>query len=340
MAEHFPNLRYSTALMGEGSDVMGYDTPQSMDHNWGPHLRLFLTEHDYKNKTKEIDKVFRKNLPYTFMGFPTNYTEEKETYLRQKMKPIKSGPVNHMIKFHSIKQFYAQFLEFDPYKKITSEDWLSFPQQYLIEVGQGEIYYDGLEELREVRDKFRYYPDDVWLYIYMVQWEMIGTKEAFMGRSGQAGDELGSRVMATQIVEQVMRLCFIMEKAYIPYEKWFGTAFSHLTCASELTYLLLRVLDGKTWEERDDALGEVYEIIVRMHNDLKVTKPMKIKMDSFHGRPYKTLNAYAFYEAIKKELAPPFRDLKYQLGSVDQYTSNPRIHELCGLVDAVKSFIK
>jgi hypothetical protein len=32
----FPQLVYSAALIGPGSEVPGYDTPQSMDHNWGP----------------------------------------------------------------------------------------------------------------------------------------------------------------------------------------------------------------------------------------------------------------------------------------------------------------
>lgn len=39
---HFPDLIYSAALPGRGSEVMGFETPQSMDHNWGPGLMLFL----------------------------------------------------------------------------------------------------------------------------------------------------------------------------------------------------------------------------------------------------------------------------------------------------------
>lgn len=32
----FPQLAYSAALIGPGSEVLGYDTPQLMDQNWGP----------------------------------------------------------------------------------------------------------------------------------------------------------------------------------------------------------------------------------------------------------------------------------------------------------------
>ena len=48
LAESFPDLTYSTALMGLGSEVLELDTPQSMDHDWGPRLMLFLTEADHK----------------------------------------------------------------------------------------------------------------------------------------------------------------------------------------------------------------------------------------------------------------------------------------------------
>jgi hypothetical protein len=36
LAHHFAGPPYSAALIGRGSEVLGFDTPQSMDHNWGP----------------------------------------------------------------------------------------------------------------------------------------------------------------------------------------------------------------------------------------------------------------------------------------------------------------
>lgn len=56
---HFPGLIYSAALLGRGSEVMGYDTPQSMDLDWEPRLMLFLSEVDQPVYAKKIDRVLQ-----------------------------------------------------------------------------------------------------------------------------------------------------------------------------------------------------------------------------------------------------------------------------------------
>ena len=39
----FPSLPYSAAVIGWGSEVLGFDTPTSRDHHWGPRV-LFKRE--------------------------------------------------------------------------------------------------------------------------------------------------------------------------------------------------------------------------------------------------------------------------------------------------------
>jgi hypothetical protein len=42
LADTYPNLTYSAARIGSGSNVLGYDTPMSTDHDWGIRQQLFL----------------------------------------------------------------------------------------------------------------------------------------------------------------------------------------------------------------------------------------------------------------------------------------------------------
>ena len=42
----FPALQYSAALIGGGSEVLGFDTEMSSDHHWGPRVMLFFADED------------------------------------------------------------------------------------------------------------------------------------------------------------------------------------------------------------------------------------------------------------------------------------------------------
>ena len=41
LKKHHPGLEYSAGLLGNGSDVIGFDTPRSMDHDWDQGLYYF-----------------------------------------------------------------------------------------------------------------------------------------------------------------------------------------------------------------------------------------------------------------------------------------------------------
>ena len=47
LAAEFPDMPYSAALIGSGSEVLGFDTEMSSDHHWGPRVMLFLREADH-----------------------------------------------------------------------------------------------------------------------------------------------------------------------------------------------------------------------------------------------------------------------------------------------------
>src|SRR5262245_58589385 len=75
LASAFPDLRYSAALIGYGSDVLGYDSERSIDHEWGPRLVVFLSDQDRETLGGAIDDVLSTQLAGEFRGYPTNFTQ-------------------------------------------------------------------------------------------------------------------------------------------------------------------------------------------------------------------------------------------------------------------------
>jgi hypothetical protein len=304
LSKEFTNLRYSAALIGWGSEVLGFDTPLSRDHHWGPRVLLFLNDHDYPKLKDRISQSLSNNLPYEFMGYSTNFSKPEPNGVRHPVK-IKRGPVNHMINIVTLKSFFEARLRFDPSKKIELTNWLTVPQQRLLEVVSGEVYHDGLGQLRKIRAKLKFYPRDIWLYLLAAQWTRISEEEAFVGRAGDIGDELGSQVVAARIVREIMKLAFLMEKQYAPYSKWLGTAFGRLQVGKQLAPVLQDVLWAKTWKAREKKLAQAYSIVARQHNALKITKPLPARVTKYYDRPYLVIHGDTFASSIKEGIRDP-----------------------------------
>ena len=319
---NFPDLVYSAALLGDGSEVLGFDTAQSTDHDWGPRLQLFLGESDLIVYRERIDQVLRQELPADVHGYVTNfaiYDEDDTTFMCQD----EGVQINHRVNIFSILVFFNDILNFDPTGDIRPVDWVSVPEHNYRKLTAGRIFQDGLDQLESIRAKLRYYPHDVWLYLLASQWQRVSQEEHFMGRCGQVEDELGSRLIAARLVRDLMRLCFLIERQYAPYIKWFGTAFSQLDCAAELVPVFQAVLQAASWEQRQQHLSTAYETIAAMHNKLNITPPLSAKVSSFFDRPFLVINAGRFVDAIRRQIKDPdVLALPKNLGGFDQFVDS------------------
>jgi hypothetical protein len=321
LAELAPDLHYSAALIGYGSDVLGYDTAISTDHEWGPRLLLFLDESTYAIHANEISERLSDALPAVFRGYSTGFSARDAEGVRV-MEPATSGAVRHHVDFHTVPGFFSEELGINPDMTLSVVDWLLIPQQRLLGVTSGAVFHDGLHALDPLREELSYYPRDVWLYLLAAQWTRISEEEAFVGRCGDLGDELGSQVIAARLVRDLMRLCFLMERRYAPYSKWLGTAFSRLACASRLQPVLHDALGASDWREREGRLSAAYEIVAAMHNALGLTPPLATAVSPYHGRPYLTLYAGRFSGALAPAINDPAMrgiiDRAGLIGGIDQ----------------------
>lgn len=315
----FPDLVYSAALLGSGSEVLGYDTPMSTNHHWGPKCWLFLKDNNYGKYSDDIKDVLSKKLPYEFKGFSTNFGPPDSIGVQHLVK-ITSGPINHLVYVNTIKKYFQTQLGIDPYGEIQILDWLAFSEQKLLEITSGKVFNDGLNELNIIRNKFVYYPPSIWLYLLASQWTRISQDEAFVGRCADVGDEIGSQIVASRLVREIMRLCFLMEKKYAPYTKWFGSAFSTLNTAIFLSPILRQVLISQSWKEREYNLLKAYEIVVEKHNNLDITDHLDIRVSNYYDRPYKVINAERFAKAIRMQINDEvIKAIPLTIGSVNQF---------------------
>ena len=321
----FPSLRYSAALIGYGSDVLGYDTVRSTDHEWGPRLLLFVEEQAYADVATSIHAGLSQRLPRVFHGYSTHFGAP-DTQGVQVREMRESGPVEHKVEVHTPRQFCLDRLGVDPRGGLRLQDWLILPQQKLLEFTTGAIYHDGLGDLAAIRAQLAWYPRDLWLYLLAAQWQRISQQEPFVGRTGEVGDEIGSRLVAETLVRDLMRLCFLMERRYAPYTKWFGTAFSRLDAAPALAPSLQDVLRAGAWQEREQHLCAAYETVAHMHNALGITKPLAEHVSFFHDRPFRVIHGERFVAAIIDAIADQeVRDLVTRagmIGAIDQIMDN------------------
>src|SRR6185369_15161096 len=150
-------------------------------------------------------------------------------------------------------------------------------------------------------------------------------------------DELGSMIIAARQVRNLMRLCFLMERKYAPYSKWFGTAFSNLECASELSPVFRDVLLATTSKEREGHLARAFPIIARRHNALQITRRIPEEMSNYGGRPYRVFEAADLLGDIVNNFTDEeVKAIKHALGSVNQFVESSDQLSRGSLVEMLK----
>jgi hypothetical protein len=331
----FTDVEHAAALIGHGSEILGFDDERSRDHQWGARVQLFVRN---AGRADEISRTMAAELPRDIAGFPTHFgpTEEKGTVA---LSRLDAGPINHGVETLALREFLRNEIGVDPLEGLTVADWLVTPTQRLLECTAGEVFVDEIGDLTRVRKLLAWYPHDVWLLVMAGHWRRIAQLEHFLGRTGSRGDDLGSRVIAASLVRDLMRLALVQERRYPPYWKWLGVAYAELERPE--AEALARTLAAPEWFARENALVEAYEAVARRHNELDVTSPVDPTVRPFWGRPFRVLFADRFVDALRAAITDPvLRDIGHQAGPLDAVSDNTDFleqpvlfRELTGLYD-------
>ena len=324
LERRYADLPHAAAHLGNGSDVLGFNTEMSRDHDWGPTVTLLLRDAD-TGLADAISETLRHELPHMFYGYPVGMAVAAENSRVAVMDEANSGPVMHRISVLTVRQLAQYALAYDIDQAPDAADWLTFPTQLLLSITAGPVFSDNVGELTALRERLAYYPHDVWLYLLAAGWTRIGEEEHLAPRAGYVGDELGAALIGSRLVRDVMNLCFLMERRYAPYPKWFGSAFRRLACAAELAPLLWQAQTAPNWQEREAALAQAYEYIARMHNALGITRKLRDTTTNFYDRPFAVIHGDHFAAFILSRITNPEVKritARKLIGSIDQFSDS------------------
>lgn len=307
---------HSAGLIGPGSDVLGYDTPRSTDHDWGPRAVILVDEGERAGVRERIDRA----LPETFGGWPVRMGRD-------------GLPLEPHVEVLPVAEWLGAQFGFDPTARpLSPADWLLLPQQRILGLVAGAVFADDTGVLARARALLAWYPDDVWWWLVASLWRRLDQEEPFVQRTAEAGDALGSAVVAARQVRDCMRLALLLGRRYAPYSKWLGTAFSRLPDPDGLGAALAAALTAPDLSSREAALGAAYTALAARFNAVTPGDPVDGSLRPFWDRPALVLGADRFAQAALDAVRdeglrrfPPIGSVDHLADSTDVLSDPARV---------------
>ena len=384
-------LTYTAALLGPGSEVIGFDDDTSQDHDWGPRCFIFLDSSDLAAERlpthmKALSNLLSMKLPKQFQGFSTHFSEpdleDNGTQIAQTLPEDSEQPVNHRVKVTTFGQYTKQYVGIDMveayifFRRSSKEDlddvsknppsnflslpqWLCIPQQKLLTFARADLYNDHLSPgqetasgiiIRQIIHIIRcFYPPLVAAFHGASLLNRIGQEEHLMGRCAMRGDELGASIIAGRLARDLMRLCFLSEKEFAPYPKWFGSAFNRLEIADEpcgdsgtVALFMQRFVAPTSWKVREAAYIAAATHILnhrRLIAVLGLPDGTSVEGQPFFTRPYRVMRAGDIAEKVLAQNSEArsfcFKEqlsaFPIPVGGIDVVTDSTDVSEMVGL---------
>lgn len=329
-----PDVEFAAALIGPGSEVLGLDSERSHDHDWGPRCQLFLTGAALERR-HAVQQELTAGLPSDFAGFPTGSTASDGNDDRG----AAGGPgvLSHRVEVLDLERWWRNWSGQAPGEVRSPAGWLALPTQRLAELTEGAVFHDGTGRLTAARASLAWYPDDVWRYVLACSWRRIAEEQPFVGRCAEAGDDLGSALLAGRLARDVMRLWLLLQRRYPPYSKWLGTRFADLPAAADVGRDLWTAVTAVGFPERERALMRALTATIERQNAAGLSTPTGAEPHLFYTRPYLVVDADAAAAALMDAISAPELRGRPARAAIDVVTDNVAV---TGEIPATRSIVE
>ena len=178
------------ALVGTGSECLGFDDAISEDHDFTKRCQLFLPADTYKANIDRLHTYF-KNYAYG------------------------------TVQIESISDFYKRYTLY-PEGPQCEKEFRRIPQDLLCTATNGEVFLDNFGSFTHIRQRLlAYYPEDIRLRKIAYELNQLAQSGQYnLPRMLQRGDTIAASLALHQFVHHYMLLVHLLNKSYAPFYKW------------------------------------------------------------------------------------------------------------------------
>ncbi|MBO4854301.1 MAG: DUF4037 domain-containing protein [Oscillospiraceae bacterium] len=264
LEEQFPELLpyLAAGLLGSGSECLGFDDALSRDHDFDPGFCLFLPGEDIVDRRSAflLERAYAK-LPREFGGLR-----------RASMQPV-GGARRGVLRtgeFFTEKSGAADGV-------LTVTQWLTVPEQSLLEATSGVLFFDNYGEVSRLRLSLAYFPEEI-------RRKKLAGQLLLMAQSGQYnflrcvrhGEPAAAQLAAGEFVRSAMSAVFLLNRRYQPYYKWSFRAMRSLPklslLAELLEYLLTTGNDEPLYQDKYDVIESIASDVINELQEQQLTQ--------------------------------------------------------------------
>jgi hypothetical protein len=250
LEREFPLETSQTAfgVFGYGSEVLQFDDEYSSDHHWGLRINALMPDYLFEGRQEELLRVVGDKLPATYRGHS----------LREGFSGDKG------LLLASLEGYLRSTIGADQPPE-TYEEWLRIPEEDIIHIVNGEIWWDESGCFTAIRAAFlEYYPEPVRLR-KIAHWcrYFSGMGSYALKRAILRGNEYYAAVAFGKAIRWGVQLAFMLDKQYYPYDKWIMAYFRRLPrLAQPLVPMVDEAVELSTpWERKLELLDRMADVL-------------------------------------------------------------------------------
>jgi hypothetical protein len=258
LREEFGDIlgQIAVGLIGSGSECFGYDDEISEDHDFEPGFTIFIPGEAFMDsKTAfRLERAYAK-LPKEFMG-----------YVKPPVNPV-GGNRHGVVR---LDEFLTARLG-NSSGELSDEDWLRLPENSILEVTNGKLFFDGSGAFTAIREGLTEIPEDV-------RRKKIAGHLLNMAQAGQynyyrlvgRGEEGAAQMALYEYAKSTLQVVYSLNHKLMPYYKWAFRGMRDLEILSGLEdYLVFLLTTGNDKELSVKKANTVEEIAGAVISELQ-----------------------------------------------------------------------